>query len=145
MTNSPLHQKVALLLGVVLFASSRFFPRPLLQVDKRVKEPRLSLWNDFSDSANQVGSVSSAPHIVVELLRSGSMKKLRAAEVSPSVRGETVSAACLFSIFKVPSLLLRDATVGEVRKYQGGAINPGLTALSACGRSFHLTRFQYCC
>lgn len=57
------------------------------------------------------------------------MKEQSAAEVSPSVRGETRSAACLFSIFKVPSLLLRDATVGEVRKYPGGAINPRLSAV----------------
>lgn len=46
------------------------------------------------------------------------MVKSKAAEVSPSGLRETRSAACLFSIFKVPSLLLRDATVGEVRKWR---------------------------
>lgn len=49
------------------------------------------------------------------------------------VRGETLSAACLF----FPYLKCHPSSCvtppwGEVRKYQGGAINPGLTAQSVC-------------
>lgn len=65
--------------------------------------------------------VSSDPHIVVELLGWGTVAK---GCTRLSVHGETMSAACLFSIFKVPSLLLRDDTLGEVRKNPGVAINP---------------------
>lgn len=96
------------------------FPPPPQSRSNRAEEPRVSLWKDFFDSTRQVLCESRDPHMVVQLLGRGAAGEGCRRRCA---RRDTVRAACLFSIFKVPSLLLRHDTLGEVRSSPRFAIN----------------------
>lgn len=89
----------------------------------KVRKKKLFLSLSLSGNSTLLRS----PHSHPQLLRScpGDMLEEKAAFVSRCEREETPGTRRVFSIFKVPSLLLRDATGGE-----GGSESYSLTLRS---------------
>lgn len=104
---------------VCVWKSSPTLLVELCQLDKQKKRSKSSrgascgylAGSDFSDSTNRIELVTRYPHIVLDSSRS-----LLGDMVREKSRWQRVESLCersvSFSIFKVPSLLLRDATGG---------------------------------